>query len=146
MPLFAFWWDKYDVTIQEYSWLLSFLCLEKQDTFSGGSEKEANYRLPFLTNQKRASTNTRATSPSKPQWKALFRWQMPNALGKTANVVVNPKRKRLSNVSFSWAHKAENALGYQVANHFLRFLWKSLAKISLKCICIYWQIPGTGSG
>ena len=56
MPLSTFWQDKYDVTIQSHSRLLSFLSIEKQDTFSGRSEKEANYRFPYSTNQRRAST------------------------------------------------------------------------------------------
>ena len=44
-------------------------------------------------------------SPSAPQWNALFRWEMPYALGKRANVVVSTGRKSLSKVLFSWAHR-----------------------------------------
>ena len=81
MPLNAFWWGKYDITIQSHSLLLAFLSSEEQDTFSGGLEKEANYQLPFLTAQRRASTNIwYATSPSAPQRNVLFRWDMPNVL------------------------------------------------------------------
>ena len=53
----------YDVTSQEHAWLLSFLSVEKQDTFSAGYENEANNRLPFSTNQRRASTT--AEEPGK---------------------------------------------------------------------------------
>ena len=53
----------YDVTSQEHAWLLSFLSVEKQDTFPAGYENEANNRLPFSTNQKRASTT--AEEPGK---------------------------------------------------------------------------------
>ena len=48
----------YDVTSQVHSWLLSFLSVEKQDTFPAGYENEANNWLPFSTNQRRASTTT----------------------------------------------------------------------------------------
>ena len=67
MPFSAFWCGNYDVTGQEHSWLLSFLRVKKQDTFPAGSENEANNQLPFLTNQRRALTNTRAASPSAHQ-------------------------------------------------------------------------------
>ena len=129
MPLSAFWCGKYDVTSQKHSWLLSFLSIEKQDTLPGRSEKEANYWLPFSTNQRRASTNTRATSPSAPEWNVLFRWEMANALGKTATVVVNTGRKRLSKVSFLCAHRK---LRMFLAT-WTHFLWKCFAKISLRC-------------
>ena len=45
-------WTLCDVTSQEHAWLLSFLSVEKQDTFSAGYEIEAKNRLPFSTNQK----------------------------------------------------------------------------------------------
>ena len=66
MPLSTFWCGKYDVTSQERSLLLSFPSVKKQNTSPGGSEKEVNNLLHFPTNQRRASTNTRATSSSAP--------------------------------------------------------------------------------
>ena len=48
----------YDVTSQEHTWLLSFLRVEKQNTFPADYENEENNQLPFSTNQRRASTTT----------------------------------------------------------------------------------------
>ena len=47
MPLSAFWCGKYDVTSQVHSWLLSFLSVEKQDTFPGGLEKKPTISFLF---------------------------------------------------------------------------------------------------
>ena len=82
MPLSAFWCGKYDVTSQEHSWLLSFQSIKKEDSFSGRSEKEANYWLPFSTIQRRASTNTRATVLALLHCNKMFcledRWPTPS--------------------------------------------------------------------
>ena len=48
----------YDVTSQEHAWLLSFLRVEKQNTFPADYENEENNQLPFSTNHRRASTTT----------------------------------------------------------------------------------------